>query len=232
HAQLDSVSRQRKIGIGLADCGRSVEFDARVRRHSAGRTDGAAERSDRSVEGRRLHAVADVPRCHAAVPDAVYLYRDDDPLARRGPRLRHRAHHDERRPRRAHRVAVDDGRAHRVRRFAHGLRECDRVYLGTRVDSVHAVLLPQTECRAPAYGTCVTMTTHASPPVRALHDTDSGIAWRPLVSRCALWSGVFVVMAVICLPGLWVVLNAFRSNVAILSNQSPFAAGSYTLDNF
>src|ERR1700687_77159 len=55
---------------------------------------------------------------------------------------------------------------------------------------------------------------------------------RALLNRIALWSGVFLVMAVICLPGLWVVLNAFRSNVAILSNQSPFAAGSYTLDNF
>ncbi|MEW6345860.1 MAG: carbohydrate ABC transporter permease [Paraburkholderia sp.] len=39
-------------------------------------------------------------------------------------------------------------------------------------------------------------------------------------------------MAIVCLPGLWVVLNAFRSNVAILSNQSPFVASSYTLDNF
>jgi len=34
------------------------------------------------------------------------------------------------------------------------------------------------------------------------------------------------------LPGLWVVLNAFRSNVAILSNQSPLVGASYTLDNF
>ena len=52
------------------------------------------------------------------------------------------------------------------------------------------------------------------------------------MKRCALWFGVFVVMAIICLPGLWVVLNAFRSNVAILSNQSPFTTDGYTLDNF
>ncbi|RDU96667.1 carbohydrate ABC transporter permease [Trinickia dinghuensis] len=52
------------------------------------------------------------------------------------------------------------------------------------------------------------------------------------MKRIALWFGVFVAMAVICLPGLWVVLNAFRTNVAILSNQSPFSAGGYTLDNF
>jgi multiple sugar transport system permease protein len=47
-----------------------------------------------------------------------------------------------------------------------------------------------------------------------------------------MWFGVFIVMAIICLPGLWVVLNAFRSNVAILSNQSPLVGASYTLDNF
>ncbi|WEY43023.1 carbohydrate ABC transporter permease [Paraburkholderia sp. SUR17] len=56
--------------------------------------------------------------------------------------------------------------------------------------------------------------------------------WGAAVKRCALWAGVFAVMCVICLPGLWVVLNAFRPNVAILSNESPFVASSYTLDNF
>lgn len=56
--------------------------------------------------------------------------------------------------------------------------------------------------------------------------------WGAAVKRCSLWVGVFAVMCVICLPGLWVVLNAFRPNVAILSNESPFVASSYTLDNF
>lgn len=55
---------------------------------------------------------------------------------------------------------------------------------------------------------------------------------RAPVKRGALWLAVFLVMAVICLPGLWVMLNAFRSNVAILSNQPLLDAGSYTLDNF
>ena len=50
--------------------------------------------------------------------------------------------------------------------------------------------------------------------------------------KSALWFGVFIVITIICLPGLWVVLNAFRSNVAILSNQSPLVGSSYTLDNF
>ncbi|MFM0269912.1 carbohydrate ABC transporter permease [Paraburkholderia aspalathi] len=55
---------------------------------------------------------------------------------------------------------------------------------------------------------------------------------RAPVKRGALWLAVFLVMSVICLPGLWVMLNAFRSNVAILSNQSLLDTGSYTLDNF
>ncbi|KMY85488.1 Various polyols ABC transporter, permease component 2 [Candidatus Paraburkholderia calva] len=52
--------------------------------------------------------------------------------------------------------------------------------------------------------------------------------------QAAFFNGclVFVVMAVICLPGVWVVLNAFRPNVAILSNAPLFAANGYTLDNF
>src|SRR5580692_3019319 len=57
-------------------------------------------------------------------------------------------------------------------------------------------------------------------------------ALRAPVKRVALWIAVFLVMAVICLPGLWVVLNAFRPNVAILSNQPISDASSYTLDNF
>jgi multiple sugar transport system permease protein len=55
---------------------------------------------------------------------------------------------------------------------------------------------------------------------------------RAPLKRAALWFAVFIVMAVICLPGLWVVLNAFRSNVAIVSNQPLLDGGSYTLDNF
>ncbi len=38
--------------------------------------------------------MADLPLRDAAVSDALHLHLDDDPLARRGPRLRHRAHHN------------------------------------------------------------------------------------------------------------------------------------------
>jgi multiple sugar transport system permease protein len=52
------------------------------------------------------------------------------------------------------------------------------------------------------------------------------------IRATVLWLAIFAVMCVICLPGLWVVLNAFRPNVAILSNESAFNISSYTLDNF
>lgn len=50
--------------------------------------------------------------------------------------------------------------------------------------------------------------------------------------KLAVWFGIFIAMCIICMPGVWVMLNAFRSNVAILSNESVFSLGSYTLQNF
>lgn len=54
---------------------------------------------------------------------------------------------------------------------------------------------------------------------------------KPL-KQALLWVTIFIAMGIICIPGLWVVLNAFRPNVAILSNESPFNLGIYTMDNF
>ncbi len=51
------------------------------------RADGHAEGAARGGEGRRLHAVADLPLRDAALHHAVCLHRHDDPLARRGARL-------------------------------------------------------------------------------------------------------------------------------------------------
>lgn len=48
----------------------------------------------------------------------------------------------------------------------------------------------------------------------------------------ALYLALFVAMTLTVLPGAWVVLNAFRSNVAILSSDSVFAPAGYTLQNF
>lgn len=52
--------------------------------------------------------------------------------------------------------------------------------------------------------------------------------WQKLL----LMVGVFLMMCVICLPGIWVVLNAFRPNIAIISNDAVWRWESYTLDNF
>jgi multiple sugar transport system permease protein len=54
---------------------------------------------------------------------------------------------------------------------------------------------------------------------------------KPL-KQALLWVTIFIAMGIICIPGVWVVLNAFRPNVAILSNESPFNLGIYTMDNF
>lgn len=52
------------------------------------------------------------------------------------------------------------------------------------------------------------------------------------IKQALLWITIFVAMSIICIPGVWVVLNAFRPNVAILSNENPLNLSSYTLDNF
>ena len=58
------------------------------------------------------------------------------------------------------------------------------------------------------------------------------MAMKKQLAQVALWLGIFLAMSMICLPGIWVVLNAFRPNVAILSNESPFEWHLFTLDNF
>ncbi|MBN8998138.1 MAG: carbohydrate ABC transporter permease [Rhizobiales bacterium] len=44
--------------------------------------------------------------------------------------------------------------------------------------------------------------------------------------------GVFVVMVVICLPGLWVVMTAFRDNVEVMARPPVWLPEQWTLDNF
>lgn len=62
--------------------------------------------------------------------------------------------------------------------------------------------------------------------------TSQQAQWRNGLLRSAILAGVFLALCVVLLPGLWVVLNAFRPNVAILARDDVFAASSYTLDNF
>jgi multiple sugar transport system permease protein len=44
--------------------------------------------------------------------------------------------------------------------------------------------------------------------------------------------GVFIAMAILCIPGLWVVLTAFRPNIEILARPPVWIPQNPTLDNF
>lgn len=44
--------------------------------------------------------------------------------------------------------------------------------------------------------------------------------------------GVFIAMAILCIPGLWVVLTAFRPNIEILARPAVWIPEQWTLDNF
>lgn len=46
------------------------------------------------------------------------------------------------------------------------------------------------------------------------------------------WIGTFLVMLIICMPGLWVILSAFRTNGEILTKPAVWVPKSLTLDNF
>ncbi|GGP26520.1 sugar ABC transporter permease [Silvimonas amylolytica] len=74
----------------------------------------------------------------------------------------------------------------------------------------------------------------ALPELSGLDDEPVKEPWLPaaLLMRWGVRACVFIAMCLIMLPGLWVMLNAFRTNVAILARDSIFAATSYTLDNF
>ena len=48
----------------------------------------------------------------------------------------------------------------------------------------------------------------------------------------AIWIATFLVMLIICLPGLWVILSAFRTNGEILTKPAVWIPQNLTLDNF
>ena len=50
--------------------------------------------------------------------------------------------------------------------------------------------------------------------------------------KVALWLATFLLMLVMCLPGLWVVLSAFRPNREILAKPPVWVPEDLTLDNF
>jgi|TARA_B100000959_G_scaffold198372_1_gene207492 multiple sugar transport system permease protein len=52
------------------------------------------------------------------------------------------------------------------------------------------------------------------------------------VNKTALWVATFILMLVICLPGLWVVLSGFRPNSEILAKPAIWIPLDLTLRNF
>lgn len=44
--------------------------------------------------------------------------------------------------------------------------------------------------------------------------------------------GVFIAMVILCVPGLWVVLTAFRPNIEVLARPAVWIPREWTLDNF
>ena len=52
------------------------------------------------------------------------------------------------------------------------------------------------------------------------------------LQRFLIRLGVFVTMVLICLPGLWVVLTAFRENVEVMARPPVWIPQQWTLDNF
>jgi multiple sugar transport system permease protein len=52
------------------------------------------------------------------------------------------------------------------------------------------------------------------------------------VRAVALWIATFLLMLVMCVPGLWVILSAFRPNREILAKPPVWVPETLTLDNF
>jgi multiple sugar transport system permease protein len=50
--------------------------------------------------------------------------------------------------------------------------------------------------------------------------------------RWAIRLGIFVAMAILCVPGLWVVLTAFRPNIEVLAKPPVWIPQTLTADNF
>lgn len=57
-------------------------------------------------------------------------------------------------------------------------------------------------------------------------------ALRSRLNAAGLWLATFLLMVVMCVPGLWVVLSAFRPNREILAKPPVWVPETLTLDNF
>ncbi len=57
-------------------------------------------------------------------------------------------------------------------------------------------------------------------------------AWKKQLGKIVSWVLTFLVMLIICLPGLWVVLNAFRPNSEVLAKPAIWIPKVFSLTNF
>ena len=57
-------------------------------------------------------------------------------------------------------------------------------------------------------------------------------AMKKKLRATGLWITTFVLMVIMCVPGLWVVLSAFRPNREILAKPPVWIPQNLTLDNF
>ena len=55
---------------------------------------------------------------------------------------------------------------------------------------------------------------------------------RKRLGKAASWLATFVLMLIICVPGLWVVLTGFRPNREVLAKPAVWIPEDLTLDNF
>src|SRR5262249_20070534 len=100
--------------------------------------------------------------------------------------------------------------------LADGDGQCHGLCLDRLVERLHRLLLPQADGRAARAGR------------RAVSTINPGE--RPW-QRALLRLGVLAAVVAICLPGLWVMLTAFRANVEAMT-RPPVWIPSLTLDNF
>lgn len=63
-------------------------------------------------------------------------------------------------------------------------------------------------------------------------DSNQSHRIRKLVSRAMLYLGLFVAMAIICIPGLWIVLNSFRPTVEIMAKPPVWIPNELNLDHY
>ena len=169
-----------------------------------------------SGEGRRLQRLADVPR-HITLPFIMpfafiaMTIRSLD-VARA---YEHRAGMTDGGPAGADRASLDAHRAGRLRERTDGAGQCHGLHFDAALGRLHLFPLHQSSSPRAA--------TWEGPNEPRIEEAAS--RRRPLAAD-------FLLLVVICVPGLWVVLSAFRPNREILAKPPIWIPEELTLSNF